>query len=297
MYTDDASTDPSVRLVELSASNLRVCPNPASQAEAEVPSAQQSNHTIACDQARCTCEKCSKTDTGSTDIPRWKRILDVTCILLSLPLWLPIALLIMLWIKIVSPGAIFFRQERIGFRGRRFMILKFRTMKVNVETTSHQRHLEQLIDANCPMTKLDASGDPRIIPGGRILRAMGLDELPQLFNVLRGEMSLVGPRPCTPYEFQRFQAWQQERVNAAPGLTGYWQVNGKNKTTFTEMINMDIFYTQKMSLWLDLSIILRTIPAVIVQLLEVRMGTRAGSHTGELAADKPFGEQPKSDLA
>jgi lipopolysaccharide/colanic/teichoic acid biosynthesis glycosyltransferase len=140
------------------------------------------------------------------------------------------------------------------------------------------------------MTKLDASGDPRIIPGGRILRAMGLDELPQLFNVLRGEMSLVGPRPCTPYEFQRFQAWQQERVNAAPGLTGYWQVNGKNKTTFTEMINMDIFYTKKMSLWLDLSIILRTVPAVIVQLLEARIGTRAGSHMGKLAADKPVGE-------
>ena len=151
------------------------------------------------------------------------------------------------------------------------MILKFRTMKVNVETQSHERHLEQLIHADCPMTKLDASGDPRIISGGRILRATGLDELPQLFNVLRREMSLVGPRPCTPHEFQRYQAWQQERVNAAPGLTGYWQVNGKNKTTFTEMIKMDIFYTKNMSFWLDVTIMLKTFPAIFMQLAESRL--------------------------
>jgi len=159
------------------------------------------------------------------------------------------------------------------------MILKFRTMNVNVETQSHERHLEQLIHADCPMTKLDTSGDPRIISGGRILRATGLDELPQLFNVLRREMSLVGPRPCTPHEFQRYQAWQQERVNAAPGLTGYWQVNGKNKTTFTEMIKMDIFYTKNMSFWLDLTIMLKTFPAIFMQLAESRLakGTLRGA--------------------
>ena len=151
------------------------------------------------------------------------------------------------------------------------MILKFRTMKVNVETQSHERHLEQLIHADCPMTKLDASGDPRIIRGGRILRATGLDELPQLFNVLRREMSLVGPRPCTPHEFQRYQPWQKERVNAAPGLTGYWQVNGKNKTTFSEMIKMDIFYTKNMSFWLDLTIMLKTFPTILIQLVESRL--------------------------
>ena len=205
------------------------------------------------------------------DTPLWKYILDITCILLSLPIWLPILVCVALWIKIASPGPIFFRQERVGLRGRRFMILKFRTMKVNVETQSHERHLEQLIHADCPMTKLDTSGDPRIISGGRILRATGLDELPQLFNVLRREMSLVGPRPCTPHEFQRYQAWQQERVNAAPGLTGYWQVNGKNKTTFTEMIKMDIFYTKNMSFWLDLTIMLKTFPAIFILLTESRM--------------------------
>lgn len=117
------------------------------------------------------------------------------------------------------------------------------------------------------MTKLDAA-DPRLISGGRFLRASGLDELPQIFNVLRGEMSLVGPRPCLPHEFERYTVWQQERVNAPPGLTGFWQVNGKNKTTFSEMIAMDIFYARHMSIWLDLKIILKTIPALIEQMDE-----------------------------
>ena len=136
------------------------------------------------------------------------------------------------------------------------------------------------------MTKLDASGDPRIIAGGRILRALGLDELPQLFNVLRGDMSLVGPRPCTPYEFQRYKDWQQERVNALPGLTGYWQVKGKNKTTFTEMVQMDIWYTRNLSPLLDLAIMVKTLPAIIVQVLETRVLKRVGS-----GAHNAVGEQ------
>jgi lipopolysaccharide/colanic/teichoic acid biosynthesis glycosyltransferase len=185
-----------------------------------------------------------------------------------------------LWIKVASPGPVLYRQERVGYRGRRFIMFKFRTMKVHIETVSHERHLERLMQANCPMTKLDAAGDPRIIRGGRLLRATGLDELPQLLNVLRGEMSLVGPRPCTTYEFQRYQAWQKERLDAPPGLTGYWQVNGKNKTTFTEMVNMDRLYVRNMSLWLDLAIMLRTLPAVMVQVLEARIGTPAGSGAG-----------------
>ena len=119
-----------------------------------------------------------------------------------------------------------------------------------------------------PMVKLDGAGDPRILPWGRVLRATGLDELPQLFNVLRGEMSLVGPRPCTVHEFSRYAKWQRERVLAAPGLTGYWQVNGKNRTTFNEMIEMDIYYAKKQSLLLDLSILLRTLPALVEQTCE-----------------------------
>jgi lipopolysaccharide/colanic/teichoic acid biosynthesis glycosyltransferase len=279
MHTVDVSSDPSVSSVEPSASNVRVCRDSALEGDAQATCPQLGNRAITCDQPLTACENNRKVRTGiaiaaSTEIPLWKRILDVTCILLTLPLWLPVVILIALWIKIVSPGPIFFRQERVGHRGRRFMILKFRTMKVNVETQSHERYLEQLIHGDRPMTKLDASGDPRIIPGGRILRAMGLDELPQLFNVLRGEMSLVGPRPCTPHEFSRYQVWQHERVNAPPGLTGYWQVNGKNKTTFTEMIKMDIYYTKNMSLWLDLMIMVKTFPAIINQVIETRIARR-----------------------
>jgi exopolysaccharide production protein ExoY len=213
---------------------------------------------------------------SSARIPSWKRIFDISCVVLSLPIWLPIIIAIAVWIKLVSSGPILFRQERVGYRGKSFQILKFRTMKVNAETLIHERHLEGLIQADCPMTKLDASGDPRIIRGGCLLRATGLDELPQLFNVLQGEMTLVGPRPCTPSEFRCYQPWQQARTNAAPGLTGYWQVNGKNKTTFTEMINLDIFYAKNMSLRLDLAILLRTVPAIFVQLLEARAAKLAG---------------------
>ena len=205
--------------------------------------------------------------------PWWKYPLDVTCIVVSLPCWLIVFVAIAIWIKIVSRGPLFFCQERLGRGGRPFKIFKFRTMEVNVETRSHELHLQHLINSDCPMTKLDAAGDPRIIFGGRILRALGLDELPQLFNVLRKEMSLVGPRPCTPNEFGLYKSWQLERFNAVPGLTGYWQVNGKNKTTFLQMIEMDIYYSRQASLWLDILIIFRTIPAIVIQVVESRFSS------------------------
>jgi lipopolysaccharide/colanic/teichoic acid biosynthesis glycosyltransferase len=200
--------------------------------------------------------------------PGWKSALDITCILLSLPVWLPLMTLIALWIAITSRGPIFYRQERIGFGGRHFFIWKFRTMKLSAETQVHERHFEELMRADCPMTKLDVYGDPRLAPFGRILRASGLDELPQIFNVLRGEMSLVGPRPCTPNEFAHYQPWQRERVNGLPGLTGYWQVNGKNKTTFNQMIAMDLFYLENVSMLLDLKIMLKTGAVIAGQLFE-----------------------------
>src|SRR5215467_11847337 len=197
-------------------------------------------------------------------VPGWKSFLDLACILLSLPLWLPLILLLMLITRIASPGPIFYRQKRVGLGGRHFSIWKFRTMKVNTETQTHERYFEELMRADCAMTKLDAHGDPRLTPFGRVLRASGLDELPQIFNVLCGEMSLVGPRPCLPSEFANYEPWQRERVNGLPGLTGYWQINGKNKTTFNEMIMMDLFYLENMSMLLDLKIILKT-GAVIVE--------------------------------
>ena len=201
-------------------------------------------------------------------MPGWKRALDLTLIALTYPIWLPLMLLIMAAIKISSPGPIFYRQERVGFRGRTFMIFKFRSMKVHAQTSWHEWHFERLMRDGAPMTKLDA-GDPRIIPWGRFLRATGLDELPQIFNVIRGEMSLVGPRPCTRLEFEKYEDWQQERVNTLPGLTGYWQVSGKNKTTFQQMIEMDLFYAKNVSVRLDLWIMLKTPAALFQQTLEL----------------------------
>lgn len=150
------------------------------------------------------------------------------------------------------------------------MCLKFRTMFCGAETATHQGHLKHLMDADVPMVKMDARGDTRIIPFGKLLRASGLDELPQLINVLKGEMSLVGPRPCLPYEAEQYLPWQQERFNAAPGLTGLWQVSGKNRTTFTKMIQLDIEYTRQNNLRLDLIIIFKTIPALLIQMRDLR---------------------------
>lgn len=202
-------------------------------------------------------------------LPAWKRALDFTIIALTLPVWLPMMVFIALWVAVTSPGPIFYRQPRVGFKGRRFMIVKFRTMKVNAETRSHETYLEHLMVSDQPMMKLDAKGDPRLILGGKLLRATGLDELPQLFNVVRGEMSVVGPRPCTVREFELYSLDDRERVNALPGLTGFWQVNGKNRTTFRQMIDMDVFYAANLSLAMDLKIIARTFPAIARQLVDM----------------------------
>jgi lipopolysaccharide/colanic/teichoic acid biosynthesis glycosyltransferase len=202
--------------------------------------------------------------------PGWKSALDLACILLSLPIWLPLMILLMLVTRLSSPGPIFYRQERVGLGGRHFSIWKFRTMKVSAETRTHEHYFQELMKVDRPMIKLDAYGDPRLAPFGRFFRASGLDELPQIFNVLCGEMSLVGPRPCTPTEFSHYEAWQRDRVNGLPGLTGYWQVNGKNKTTFNDMIAMDLFYLKNMSILLDLKIMLKTCAVITEQLFESR---------------------------
>jgi len=213
-------------------------------------------------------------------VPGWKSGLDIICILISLPVWLPLMILLMLVTRLASPGPIFYRQKRVGFGGRHFFIWKFRTMKLSAETQTHEHYFEELMRADCPMTKLDAYGDPRLVPFGRILRASGLDELPQIFNVLFGEMSLVGPRPCTPNEFARYEPWQRERVNGLPGLTGYWQVNGKNKTTFNEMLAMDLFYLKNTSILLDLKIMLKTGDAIAGQLFESRLAAQRNRQDG-----------------
>jgi exopolysaccharide production protein ExoY len=207
-------------------------------------------------------------------VPAWKAFFDVIFVLLALPFWLPLMLLLMLLTRVASRGPVFYRQKRVGLGGTHFFIWKFRTMKVSAETQSHERYFEHLMRSDRAMTKLDTQGDPRLTPFGRILRASGLDELPQIFNVLSGEMSLVGPRPCLPNEFAKYEPWQRERVNALPGLTGFWQVNGKNRTTFSEMIRMDLFYVDHISFLLDLKIILKTGAAIAREVVESQQAAR-----------------------
>ena len=204
-------------------------------------------------------------------VPRWKRAMDIVCSGMVLVLFSPIFLLTAILIKVVSPGPVFFKQARVGHGGKLFFCWKFRTMKVDADTSVHEQHVRGLIKKQAsnfdekPMVKLDSDDDYRIIPFGRILRESALDELPQLINVLRGEMSLVGPRPCITYEAQEYLPWHRERFDAVPGLTGLWQVSGKNKTTFTEMMRFDIAYEKQKSLWLDLKLLIKTLPAIATQ--------------------------------
>ena len=207
-------------------------------------------------------------------IPGWKRALDIGFCLAAMPVLALCTLVPAVVMQITSPGPVFFRQERIGYRGRRFMCYKFRTMLVGADCKTHQTHCDYLIQSNAPMMKMDARGDSRLIPGGWLIRASGLDELPQIINVLRGDMSLIGPRPCVPYEYEKYLPWQQERFNAVPGLTGLWQVSGKNRTTFEEMVRLDIQYSRTVSLWLDVKIILLTIPALLVQIGDTIRGKK-----------------------
>jgi exopolysaccharide production protein ExoY len=210
-------------------------------------------------------------------LPVWKRPLDIALVIAFSPVLAPMLLAIAVGIKLVSRGPIFFHQQRIGLGCRTFDCLKFRSMHVNTETQSHQDHFKELVRSAVPMTKLDKLGDPRLIPLGALLRATGLDELPQVFNVLRGDMSVIGPRPCTPYELPHYQPEQRERFDALPGVTGLWQVSGKNNTTFEEMVALDIQYKRQQALWRDLVILVRT-PAVIIgqcfQLIQQRVAER-----------------------
>ena len=220
--------------------------------------------------------ECSPPPKADPDL-RWKRTLDTLLILLALPFLIPLALLVALLVRSGSRGPILFQQERVGYQGRRFICFKFRTMFVDADTATHQEHLQQLMTSNTPMVKMDSRGDSRIIPFGLVLRTSGLDELPQLINVLRNEMSLVGPRPCLPFEYEKYLPWQKGRFETVPGLTGLWQVSGKNKTTFVEMIQLDIKYAKNKTLWWDLKIILMTVPALLTQMLETRLARIAAS--------------------
>jgi len=174
------------------------------------------------------------------------------------------------------------------------MIYKFRTMHVRAETSAHQMYFAQLVRSNAPMHKLDGRGDSRLIPGGKVIRASGLDELPQIINVLRGEMSIVGPRPCIPYEYDQYSPAQRQRFEVTPGLTGLWQVSGKNHTTFDEMVRLDIHYARTRSPRVDLVIILRTVPALFVQLVESCRKAKAARAAGATATNVATAAGPKA---
>jgi exopolysaccharide biosynthesis polyprenyl glycosylphosphotransferase len=201
-----------------------------------------------------------------------KRAMDVLGSLAGIVLFAPLMLLIALLIKITSPGPILFRQERLGFLGKPFALLKFRSMRVNSDHSVHRQYVTKLINGDNgtinngtpkqPVYKIKA--DPRVTWIGRFLRKTSLDELPQFFNVLRGDMSLVGPRPPIRYEYDNYQRWHCRRVlEVRPGITGLWQVSGRSKTTFNEMVRLDLTYVRTWSLWLDVKILLRTPGAVV----------------------------------
>jgi len=206
--------------------------------------------------------------------PLWKRTMDIIGAILGLILFAPLMLFISLLIKMVSQGPILFKQERVGFGGELFQFLKFRTMKVNADTTKHQQYYADLIKCSSSkdnsekcMTKLDDSNTD-IIPFGKILRNTCLDELPQLINVLRGDMSLIGPRPPIFYEVEKYLRWHNGRFDSVPGMTGLWQVSGKNRLTFNEMIRLDVQYSRRLSFWLDIKILLMTPAAVILHFMD-----------------------------
>jgi exopolysaccharide production protein ExoY len=207
---------------------------------------------------RCPCALYPKADA----MPAWKRAVDIGASSLGIALLSPLLLLIAAVIKVSSSGPALLKQQRVGRQGKIFTMWKFRTMWADAGESAHQEHLKTLIEMDTPMTKLDAGHDPRVFPAGRIIRRCYLDELPQLINVLNGDMSLVGPRPCLPYEATQLKPWQRERFRVLPGMTGLWQVSGKNSTTFTEMMQLDIAYADRLSLLLDLKILIMTITVV-----------------------------------
>ena len=185
-----------------------------------------------------------------------KRSLDLVIALLGMLLLLPIFVLIGLAIRISSPGPVFFTQARMGPGGQEFAIHKFRSMRQGAEM--EKRELADLNEASGPLFKI--RDDPRLTRVGRILRRWSLDELPQLYNVVRGEMSLVGPRPATPDEVAQYEEWHLKRLAVHPGITGLWQVSGRSDLPFDEMVLLDIYYVENWSVAMDTMILLRTVP-------------------------------------
>jgi exopolysaccharide biosynthesis polyprenyl glycosylphosphotransferase len=201
---------------------------------------------------------------------RVKRTLDLAFAAVALVITSPLFLVLAILIKRSSPGPVLFVQERLGRGGQSFRFYKFRTMRHNSDDAIHRQFAAMFINGDSRGAQLTNKGkvykladDPRITPIGHWLRKTSLDELPQLLNILKGEMSLVGPRPPIAYELDHYQPWHRERLKVTPGLTGLWQVSGRSNVPFDEMVKLDIHYINSWSLLADLRILLKTFPVVI----------------------------------
>jgi lipopolysaccharide/colanic/teichoic acid biosynthesis glycosyltransferase len=208
-------------------------------------------------------------ETTPKRLPRLaKRLMDIVGSSLALTMWLPIFIAIAVAIKLTSKGPVLFCQQRLGQFGRKFCLLKFRSMCVNNDPTIHREYVKRLIADGCShashgQVAYKLTADPRVTPIGRFLRRTSLDELHQFLNVLIGHMSLVGPRPPLPYEVEHYHVWHRTRLLAAkPGMTGLWQVSGRSRVKFDDMVRMDLQYSTSWSLWLDIKILLQTPLAV-----------------------------------
>jgi exopolysaccharide biosynthesis polyprenyl glycosylphosphotransferase len=210
--------------------------------------------------------------TGHRAAHFFKRSFDVFGSLVGLILFSPLMVLTALVIKITSPGPVIFKQTRLGRRGRRFYFYKFRSMFVQNDDRRHREYVAGLIEGKHELLNQGDEGRPvfkiiddhRITPVGRIIRRLSIDELPQFFNVLKGEMSLVGPRPPIPYEVERYKPWHLRRIlEIKPGITGLWQVDGRSRTSFDDMVRLDLRYLMSWSFWLDIKILFKTIKAVL----------------------------------
>ena len=196
---------------------------------------------------------------------RVKRAFDLCGSLAGLIITAPILAVVAVLIKLTSRGPVLYRQVRVGKMGHLFTLFKFRTMNTDNNPAVHKKYVQSLICGKAPATDgvYKIVNDPRITRIGSFLRKTSLDELPQLFNVLMGDMSLVGPRPPIPYEVEVYQPWHHTRLFVKPGITGLWQVSGWNRTSFSEMVMLDIHYTASFSIWNDLKILVKT-PLVMV---------------------------------
>jgi lipopolysaccharide/colanic/teichoic acid biosynthesis glycosyltransferase len=207
----------------------------------------------------------------SLNAPEWgeKRILDIILSSIALVILSPLFLVVAMGIKLSSRGPVIFRQERIGKKGRPFNFCKFRSMHMGSSGSRHKEYVQDFIKKknqckNDDIRVYKITDDPRIFKFGKFIRKTSIDEFPQFFNVIKGNMSLVGPRPCLSYEWSCYEEWHKNRLKILPGCTGIWQALGRSSVTFEEMVILDLYYISNMTLWLDLKIILQTFPVIFL---------------------------------